>query len=64
MKEKFYGFVMLGLAALTSCSSEQSVLDSVKLSDLSNKVVRLRIRQKKADLSFIQKKRRKLPRLQ
>lgn len=34
MKVQLFGFVMLGLTALTACSSEQSLMEPVKLSDL------------------------------
>ncbi|MDN0023427.1 hypothetical protein [Leyella lascolaii] len=63
MKEKFYGFVMLGLAALTSCSSEQSVLDSVKLSDLSNTGCKTSYSAKESRPEFYAEEKEKTPKI-
>lgn len=35
MKVQLFGFAMLGLAALAACSSEQSLMEPVRLSDLT-----------------------------
>jgi hypothetical protein len=63
MKEKFYGFVMLVLAALTSCSSEQSVLDSVKFSDLSNTGCKTSYSAKESRPEFYAEQKKKSPKI-
>ncbi len=63
MRMQFYGFVMLGLAALTSCSSEQSVLEKVKLSDLSDTGCKTSYSAKESRPEFYAEEKEKSPKV-
>lgn len=60
MKVQLFGFVMLGLTALTACSSEQSLMEPVKLSDLVDTGCKTSYSLEESQSDFTKKKRRRL----
>ena len=63
MKVQLFGFVMLGLTALTACSSEQSLMEPVTLSDLVDTGCKTSYSLEESQSDFYEEEKEKTPKI-
>ena len=63
MKVQLFGFAMLGLAALAACSSEQSLMEPVRLSDLTYTGCKTSYSAKESRPEFYAREKEKTPKM-
>lgn len=63
MKVQLFGFAMLGLTALAACSSEQSLMEPVKLSDLTYTGCKTSYSAKESRPEFYAREKEKTPKM-
>lgn len=63
MKVQLFGFAMLGLAALAACSSEQSLMEPVRLSDLTYTGCKTSYSAQESQPEFYAREKEKTPKM-